>query len=546
MMQRYLSIHEALANFPHSFIDIFDFEDNYEKAMALEQICFDGPRLQSHFNDANLISINQSFLRRVLKEEWDILCLATISHFSQFLLPETLRALRQSGKMIVGFFGDDETQYSKHRFWLGLFDAVIAYTEREVEAYQQVNRFTYLLPIGVGKPQISNPPHDKDIDVVFIGRPYASRATKLESLLHAGINVHIFGSRRWIEHPVLRRNYKGYLDSDHFWEVLNRSKIVLNLMEDAGGDPHINAKVFEAAMAGSMPLTTYYPPFETTYGLVEGKNIVFYENQEELIRKIQYYLKSDDHRKHVTEQLHAHLYRHFSYESLYERLFNRLVNQWHIGLNGRVNRPTVDVSDFSVIQIVRNKEDFNRAKTSWSPFEDLHILYVSLSKRFHPDVSTIRELINHIKSRKIATLNRFILLAAPDNSFDPAVFHLVPLYATADYFEDGVFCNSLVERKRFIKSIHLYDIGNSIWRRESFIQYSAKILRWYKFLGRSVPARAVRHDLTLLPIMLFQAHGKPNANYKRRYKTLVEIARRIRSIFHIIGLRRKVDPFLGD
>ncbi|MGC9521716.1 MAG: glycosyltransferase family protein [Anaerolineae bacterium] len=307
MMQRHSSIVSALSDYEIEFIDIFGFlgEDD---AYALESRCTDATYMREYFGSADLPALNRTFRSRLARHHWDILCLCTISHFSYYLLPETIRSLSREKGTVVGFFGDDETMFAEHKFWVGMFDAVVAYTEAEVRRYQCWNPFTYLLPIGMGK-QLSIPEHStQDIDVIFVGRPYGIRAALVRKLKRAGIPIRVFGSRQWERYSDLREVYRGYLKREDFWRQLKRAKIVLNLMEDATGQStHINAKVFEAAMVGAFCLTTYYRPFETTYGLREGYSIEFYRDAEELVTKTQFYLRNPGLRTAIAQRMQEHL-----------------------------------------------------------------------------------------------------------------------------------------------------------------------------------------------------------------------------------------------
>lgn len=529
MMQRYESIIRALEDYQVEFIDIFDFFNDYEQALKLESLCFSGEDLHSYFDNIDVINLNRHFLNHIRSYEWDILCLCTISHYSFFLLPSTLRELSAGDKLVIGFLGDDETMFSKHQFWVGLFDAVVTYTEYEAQKYQQINEYTYLLPIGVGLSPAWDHKPAKEIDVIFVGRPYGNRVDIIRAIKESGISIQVFGSRDWLNYSDLEDVYQGFLEQKAFWSKLAQSKIVLNLMEDAVGEkPHINAKVFEAAMAGSLAVTTYYPPFESTYGLEDGKNIIFYQSVDDLIKQLDYYLAHDEHRSRVASQLRQHLFAHFAYQDLYRRLFNRLEKQWWEGASESALRQPVNVNDFSVIQFISNESDYQQAREIWSVYPEAHIIYVSKGVFACPGTYSILEFLRQLDAGLAEDLKEYIVLTSPQTTYDPVMFNLVRLYGMTGAFGDGVYCNSVVHKKRLCKSVHLFDLGNSIWRCNAFLKYAHSILLWYQLIGPTVPRCLVQWDLTLLQVFLTTTLYDPSMFFFIRYRYIIGIARKLK------------------
>jgi hypothetical protein len=526
MMQRYESIVAALEGYDVTFIDILDFFGDHERAMELERMCFDGKRLRRFFDEADIVDLNRNFLNHVLSYEWDILCLCTISHYSYFLLPDTLRALSQERKLVVGFFGDDETMLSSHKFWVRLFDAVVAYSEHEVRQYQQWNSYTYLLPIGLGKLPDVPQDREKDIDVIFVGRPYGTRVEMIRAIKASGIGIQVFGSKSWLDYPDLEDVYQGFLERDAFWQQIGRAKVILNLMEDTAGKPHINAKVFEAAMVGAFSLVTCYPPFETTYGLEDEKSVAFYHSTPDLVAKLEYYLTHEEHREQIAHQLQCHLLMHFTYEKLYKNLFSKLESQWRDGVSQSVFRQSVEMSPVSVIQFVSNKLDYQNAQQVWSAYRDASVIYVSNGRFSHPNVYSMTEFRRQLGERLSPSLREYIALATPQTIYDPVTFSLIRQYGTDAFFRDGVYCNSIAQGKRLCKSIHLIDLGSSIWRRDAFLRHAATVLRWYRLTGGIVPRRMAKFDLALMPLFLNAVSDARTVATVKRAQWALDVARR--------------------
>lgn len=473
MNQRYPGIVKALDEYETSFIDIFDFYGNPDKAQQLEDLCSDAGKLTSYFDKADLLEINEHFLNLILSYDWDILCLLTVSHYGQFILPETIRRLRQKGKLVVGFLGDDEYNFERHKFWLFLFDAVVAYTEKEVNRYKKWNPYTYLLPVGAVVPD-STLAANKDIDVIFVGKPYGTRPDILDKLRRKGFNLVIYGSRKWASYLSLKDSYRGFLKSEDYWKELSRAKIVLALMEDYEGKPHINGKVFEAAAVGAMSIATYYEPFKTTYGLTPGQEIVFYHDAEDLVAKLKYYLDHDNEREAIAARLKERILQEFTYDKLYASLFTQLVNQWRNNSSDSIWTKCPPYENFTVLCKVENEQEYNQAQADWKQYPNLDIVYLSSTSLVsHPEVISPYVFLEQIKTG-YRNLNELVLMAHPGVEYDDAVFALSVAYREAGFFENGVYYDSLVNGKRLAKK-YFFDLCSVVWTRETFLANAESI-----------------------------------------------------------------------
>jgi glycosyltransferase involved in cell wall biosynthesis len=500
MNQRYPGMVKALDKSRVNFIDIFDFYNDPEKAQQLENLCFDALKLRSYFNRANIAKLNNLFLEHALSYDWDILCLCSMSHYGLYILPDTIRKLSQRG-LVVGFFGDDEFNFKYNRFWPRLFDAVVAYTEKEVKLYQRWNPYTYLLPVGVDSEGLELA-DVRGTDVMFVGSPYGNRVEILTKVQQAGVNLKIYGSRRWAQYAALNGCYQGFLEAKDYWKVLSQAKIVLSLMEDLNGKPHINGKVFEATKVKAMALATYYPPFETTYGLQEGKDIVFYHSLEDLISKLKYYLEHLDEQQHIAENLRRKIVENFTYEKLYKSLFDNLDRQLEGSLSGTVFTERPPYEKFTILCLIGSKRDYYKTRSYWASKKNLTVIYLmNKALPVHPDVIPVRRFLHDIEVRSTDILNEFVLLACAGVEYDDVVFLLTLSYDRAGFLVDGLYYDSLVQGKRCSKGRHFFDLGSTVWRKDAFLAGAHTIMR-----GRSVHSvklnKLSEFDLTYVPIPL--------------------------------------------
>lgn len=325
--ERIPAICKALEDIGASFniIDIYGFI-NDDDAVKIHSLSV--KRQEEYFNKTDLCQLNKNLLKRVLTYECNIVIFFTMANYSLYLLPSTLEELRRE-KFVVGVFGDDEFVFHHNKFWLPLFDATVTYTKKEAEIYNDMHNNMHLLPVGYLDEELNEFSNDqnKDIDVLFIGRPYGSRPQIIKALLDHGINVDIYGSNEW-EKYNLGKAYKGFVSNEDYNNLVSRTKIYLSLMEDKyTGKPHINGKVFDALKTKTFVITTYYEPFISMYGLMPDENIVMYSSLEDLLKKINYYLVHIDERKKLVNAMCQIIVPHFEYINLYKNLFYQLIQR---------------------------------------------------------------------------------------------------------------------------------------------------------------------------------------------------------------------------
>lgn len=117
----------------------------------------------------------------------------------------------------------------------------------------------------------------------------------------------------------IRANYLGYVDYiSRMPEIFKKSKININisLRSILTGLP---LRVIDVLGAGSFLLTNYQP--EMSEYFINGEDLVWYENTEDLLEKIAFYLSHDTQREQIAANGHDKAERFFTYENLLPELF---------------------------------------------------------------------------------------------------------------------------------------------------------------------------------------------------------------------------------
>ena len=150
-----------------------------------------------------------------------------------------------------------------------------------------------------------------------MGASYPERKKIIESIA----KIDVYGTDAW--QYLSSKKYKGQISSADYYQTISKYKSFLCLMELNDPTPHLNAKIFDAIVAGVIPITPYYEPFDKTYELPSG-SYYRYNNPAEVgalidtindLSEEEYNIKIDNLRKSQSK---------FSYHLQYLTLLNSI------------------------------------------------------------------------------------------------------------------------------------------------------------------------------------------------------------------------------
>ena len=214
-----------------------------------------------------------------------------------FDLP-TLRSL--PAERSVAFTTDDEWRfYRTGRYLTRYFDWVATNLSSRMDDYA-AHGAANVLPSGYAANTSSfrRLGIRKKHDVVMIGAPHPDRVGIARRVLGAGVDLHLFGVN-WGRYPDLRPAWGGVLSQDGMVEALNTARIVVNPGLTVGGLPQVKGRLFETAACGSFQLTDSNPRLAEFYE--DGREIVTFAGLDDLLQKIEHYLKHDSEREAIAE-----------------------------------------------------------------------------------------------------------------------------------------------------------------------------------------------------------------------------------------------------
>ena len=215
---------------------------------------------------------------------------------------------------ILNFLGDDDSQYDTLSIYTVLFsDFNLVAQKKYIKRYIKdgIKNVFFSTGLGLDFSRIEKMP--KKYDITFIGTPRGKyRSEPIKYLMDNGVNIKLFGFG-WNDYSEFKEIYGGPLGKDEMINVVKQSKINLSLTKDHSGVPHFKGRVCEMGSYKEFLLVEKSPAFSELFE--EGKEIVSFSNYEDLLKKVNYYLKNDAER-----------------EKIAEATYNKILNNYHFGV----------------------------------------------------------------------------------------------------------------------------------------------------------------------------------------------------------------------
>jgi hypothetical protein len=205
---------------------------------------------------------------------------------------EALLAIRWLGIPIINIAMDDmlpqhwrtERKVKMGAFGLGpAVDLTLQTTQAMIPRYLKAGYPAIYFPFA-SDADIFFPAAEKDIDVLFIGNCYGKREKLIARCVEAGIDVVAYG----LGFPL------GHIAGKDVPRLFGRSKIILGsgLVGHSANLTTLKLRDFDGPMAGAFYITSYNPLLESHFNI--GEEIFTYENVDDCIYKIKYFLTNEE------------------------------------------------------------------------------------------------------------------------------------------------------------------------------------------------------------------------------------------------------------
>jgi spore maturation protein CgeB len=244
--------------------------------------------------------------------------------------PEIIKWIKDGlGAKTALWYPDDPRFFDSLVRYIALsYDHVFTASEKAIGMYKEIGcEKVHFLPFAceptVHKKlsvRVNEENTTSNLDAVFVGTYTRRRSRLIKALEGAGIKVEVYG-------PYWRYFKRGNNVHDGVYgskmvKVFNSAKIVLNIHMEDDLPYKVNMRTFEATGCGSFLLT------DKSYGLekmfIYGSELVFYEDEKELIELAKYYLEHEDERIKVGERGRERAYKEHTYEERVKKLLSAI------------------------------------------------------------------------------------------------------------------------------------------------------------------------------------------------------------------------------
>jgi spore maturation protein CgeB len=176
-----------------------------------------------------------------------------------------------------------------------------------------------------------------EFDVTFVGQRYGNRPLFLKRLIERGVDARAWGPR-WeeqarraaspLDHELARRA-GGALGDDELVAMYSRSRVSLGFSAVAqlpkdGAEPikQVRLRDFEAPMSGAFYLVERFD--ELAEFFEPGKEVVFFEDGDDLAEKAKYYLGHESERQNIRQAGMRRAREEHSWHRRFDRAFRQM------------------------------------------------------------------------------------------------------------------------------------------------------------------------------------------------------------------------------
>ena len=229
--------------------------------------------------------------------------------------------------ILFTFFSDDEWRHANYDRYLALYSDFFCITSymKHLKLYSSYGLNNGMVCQWACNPQRFYPLNeDKQYDVTFIGAPHGKRFEYALFLAKNGVDIRVFG-KGWDKYPDLKKHWGGYLTAANMLKVISQSKINLNFLWTSR-DPNrttIKGRTMEIPACCAFQLSSHTDEF-SNYGFEDGVNIAIFQNKQEMLDKVRYYLRHEKERETITDNAYKFVLNNHTWTQRFADVFKRI------------------------------------------------------------------------------------------------------------------------------------------------------------------------------------------------------------------------------
>lgn len=227
----------------------------------------------------------------------------------------TLKAIK--GKSFIMTYNNDDPFsgvpsrdfYKWHIRNASVSDINYVYRKKNIEDYSKIgiNNTKLLLPYYLARKNRQISCH-KDIPLAFLGHFENDGRDKLVlSLKNAGLPIVVFGDEMWLKSPLYEQIKDVVFPAKRgakYNEIINRCQVCLVFFSKLNHDTYTR-RCFEIPVTKTVMLCEYTEDMNTMFP--EGNCAIYFQNQEELIKKAKELLSNEEYRNEIAQNAYARL-----------------------------------------------------------------------------------------------------------------------------------------------------------------------------------------------------------------------------------------------
>jgi len=227
---------------------------------------------------------------------------------------------------LITVFSDDEWRHVNYDRYLAFYSDIFTIAVKDhLKAYQNYGLKPFYMQWACNPEMFYPwPDQNKDIDVSFIGAAYGKRVAYIKFLIQHGVQLQVFG-KGWDSYADIKPFWGGYLAHKGMLEIIARSKINLNFLWTSAEQERctIKGRTLELAASCAFQLSNDTDEFEN-YGFIDAENIAVFHDQQEMLDRIQHYLKCDSDREAIAGNAYDHVLQNHTWGQRFQQIFARL------------------------------------------------------------------------------------------------------------------------------------------------------------------------------------------------------------------------------
>lgn len=302
-----------------------------------------------YFNDFGLSAMEYEILNLIEKENISYVILwQWYTNYVPTL--DFLQKLRKKVFVVLWLFDDDVFFHSHGKFYAQVCDVVVTTDYFGKIMYEQLNIPSIYYLSSYSKELYRPKEMKKDIDVSFVGGlDKADRREYIEYLKQNSIDIEVYGPG----------SKNGYVSFEEMIDIFNRSKINLNFTKIGfskqihEANPMIarvrqnKGRPVEIGLCRSFCFTESSPALKHIFDI--KNELDTFENKEEMLQKIQYYLSNEKEREEKAQNIYKKCLEQYETDQYLPFIFKQLEDVYKSKDNKIIDYYPIETNKFFII-----------------------------------------------------------------------------------------------------------------------------------------------------------------------------------------------------